>query len=135
VRVAWLTGACVAAPREALLELGPFDEAIHLYAEDMDLGLRAARAGIPSWLLPDTGAVVHHGGASARVRFGGREYGMAARNRRTVVRRVHGARAERWSWRAERLRWGLRVLVKRALRRPADHDRRELEAARTAPAP
>ena len=44
--VAWLCGACVAGPRERLMELGPFDPRIHLYGEDIDLGLRAAAAGI-----------------------------------------------------------------------------------------
>ncbi|MGH2961491.1 MAG: glycosyltransferase, partial [Solirubrobacterales bacterium] len=57
-RVAWLTGACVAGPREVLRSLGPFDPAIHMYAEDMDLGLRAARSGVDSWFCPDACRVV-----------------------------------------------------------------------------
>ena len=77
VRVAWLTGACVAAPRDALLALGPFDPSIHMYSEDMDLGLRAARAGIPSYFCPDVCRVIHRGGASSldRVPGGGRPAG------------------------------------------------------------
>ena len=62
-RVVWLAGSCVAAPRDVLLELGPFDPAIHLYGEDMDLGLRAARAGVPSLFCPEVARVIHFGGA------------------------------------------------------------------------
>ena len=60
--VAWLTGACIVAPRDVLLELGPFDPAIGLYAEDLDLGLRAAAAGVRSLFCPDACAVRHVGG-------------------------------------------------------------------------
>ena len=59
----------MAAPRDALLALGPFDPAIHLYSEDMDLGLRAARAGIPSYFCPDVCRVIHRGGASTSIAF------------------------------------------------------------------
>src|SRR5205823_2527962 len=38
--VGWATAACLVARTETLKELGPFDESIFLYAEDLDLGLR-----------------------------------------------------------------------------------------------
>ena len=53
VRVAWLTGACIAAPTAVLRGLGPFDPALRMYGEDVDLGLRAAAAGVASWFDPD----------------------------------------------------------------------------------
>jgi N-acetylglucosaminyl-diphospho-decaprenol L-rhamnosyltransferase len=132
VRVAWLTGACVAAPRDALLALGPFDPAIHLYSEDMDLGLRAARAGIPSWFCPDLCRVVHHGGASASIAFPDGAELLAARNRRAVVQRVYGARRERAGWLAQRANLRLRVAAKGVLGMDASADRATLEGARSA---
>ena len=37
---------------DLLRELGPFDPAVHLFAEDMELGLRARARGIPTVLHP-----------------------------------------------------------------------------------
>lgn len=86
--VAWLTGACIAAPRSTLLQLGPFDSAIHLYAEDMDLGLRAARAGVSSYFCPDVCRIVHHGGASTAMLYPRGSEGAIALNRRAVLGRA-----------------------------------------------
>ena len=49
VEVTWLTGACIAGPTEVLARLGPFDPALHMFGEDIDLGLRAAAGGVSSW--------------------------------------------------------------------------------------
>jgi N-acetylglucosaminyl-diphospho-decaprenol L-rhamnosyltransferase len=131
-RVAWLTGACVAAPRSLLRELGPFDATIHLYGEDMDLGLRAARAGVESWFCPDVSTVVHRGGASAAALDAeDREYRVAA-NRRAVLARAYGRRRETAAWLAQRTNLRLRVLSKRALGRDADREAVTLRAARRA---
>ena len=51
--VTWLTGACVAGPTALLRRLGPFDPALHMFGEDVDLGLRAARRRRPLALRPD----------------------------------------------------------------------------------
>jgi GT2 family glycosyltransferase len=133
VEVSWLTGACLAAPRDLLLGLGPFDERIELYGEDMDLGLRAREAGVASWFCPDVARVVHHGAASTSRRWDDDERAARkARNRRTAIRRAHGARAERRAWRAEHVRFGLRAATKRALGRDSGRDRRDLHALRRA---
>jgi GT2 family glycosyltransferase len=122
VRVAWLIGACVAAPREMLRTLGPFDETIHLYSEDLDLGLRAAEAGIASWFCPSECRIIHHGGGSA-AQAGAAEADArreAATTRRAVLRRLYGARRERAGSRALAVNLRLREAAKRALgRRPA----------------
>ena len=94
-RVAWLTGACLAAPRSLLEDLGPFDESIHLYSEDMELGLRAGERGIASLFCPETARVVHRADGSSGRRFPDAGLSMAARNRRLVVRRLYGLRVER----------------------------------------
>jgi N-acetylglucosaminyl-diphospho-decaprenol L-rhamnosyltransferase len=128
-RVAWLTGACVAGPRAALVELGPFDPAIEMFGEDLDLCLRADRAGVPSYFAPDACEVLHHGGASASVRWEAGAEPVVALTRRAVLRRALGARRERNAWLAQRLNLRLRVAAKRAMRRDATRDAAALRAA------
>lgn len=54
-----LQGTNMAFRREALSQLGGFDEALHFYLDDTDLALRLGRAGLQSaWI---SNAVVHHG--------------------------------------------------------------------------
>ena len=59
----WISGSCFAARRRALEELGGFDEAYFMYAEDMDLCWRAHHDG---WGVgfAGTAAVTHIQGAS-----------------------------------------------------------------------
>jgi hypothetical protein len=47
-RVDWLAGASMMIRREALVDIGLFDETFFLYFEETDLCLRAARAGWPT---------------------------------------------------------------------------------------
>jgi N-acetylglucosaminyl-diphospho-decaprenol L-rhamnosyltransferase len=131
-RVAWLSGACIAAPRPLLRTLGPFDPAIHLYAEDMDLGLRAAQVDVPSFICPDLARVVHRRRGSTERRWADGPEKIAAANRRAVVQRAYGPAAERSGWWALRANLRLRVLSKRVLRRDPRAELRELEAARLA---
>ncbi len=132
VEVSWLSGACLAAPREVLQHLGPFDPTIHLYAEDMDLGLRAAAAGVESWFCPELAQVVHRRRSSSSRRWqDGPEEAMAV-NRRRVLRKAFGATAERRAWRAQRMNLWLRASAKRALRRDAEAESRALAATRQA---
>jgi GT2 family glycosyltransferase len=135
VRVAWLSAACVAAPRPLLQRLGPFDQAIHLYAEDMDLGLRAAAAGVDSWLCPELAEVVHRRRGSSDRRWPGGPEEEAAKNRRAVVRRAYGPKAERRAWLAQRANLRLRASAKRLLRRDAEPELRALAGARQAASP
>jgi N-acetylglucosaminyl-diphospho-decaprenol L-rhamnosyltransferase len=62
-RAGWISGSCFLARRRALEELGGFDEAYFMYAEDMDLCWRAHRAG---WGIGFSGAasVTHIQGVS-----------------------------------------------------------------------
>jgi GT2 family glycosyltransferase len=57
--VDWLTGAALLLRREALDEVGLFDEEFFLYSEEVDLQYRLHRHGWDSWFLPDV-TVVHH---------------------------------------------------------------------------
>src|SRR5204862_278532 len=47
-KVDWAVGCAIAGRTETLRRLGPFDEGVFMYAEDLDLGLRAAQQGIAS---------------------------------------------------------------------------------------
>ena len=121
-RVVWLTGACIAAPRSTLLELGPFDESFEMYGEDMDLGLRAQSAGVASYFLPDVARVVHVGNASSDQRYDDGGTALTALRTVEVIRRHYGRRRARLALAAERLRTRTRLCGKRLLRRPAERE-------------
>ena len=135
--VTWLTGACIAAPTTVLRSLGPFDPGLHMYGEDVDLGLRAGGAGIGVRFDPTLCRVVHHGqGSSVRVhgtREGWRPTGTL--NWRAALRRAYGPRRERLAWRALRLNLRLRLLAKSLAGRATERDRAALEAAIAADPP
>jgi N-acetylglucosaminyl-diphospho-decaprenol L-rhamnosyltransferase len=63
VEAGWISGSCFMARRDALEELGGFDESYFMYNEDMDLCWRAHQAG---WGVGFTGAgaVTHVQGVS-----------------------------------------------------------------------
>ncbi len=88
--VGWAIGACLAGTTEALRRLGPFDPAVHLFAEDMDLCLRARAAGMPTLLHPDLR--IRHAGGHATQRTG-EPLDLLARRRRAVVGATRGAGA------------------------------------------
>ncbi len=111
--VTWLTGCCVAGPRDVLGALGPFDPAIHMYGEDLDLGVRASKAGVPVIFEPGTCAVTHFGKASSSRVYDDLGRAEAARNSRAVLRRAYGARRETLVWLAERASLAIRLQIKR----------------------
>ena len=86
-RVGWAVGCCIAARTDTLRRLGPFDERIFLYGEDLDLGLRAADAGVETWFRPDA-RVLHHRARSSGRAFGGEPFDLLATQRRAVVTRA-----------------------------------------------
>src|SRR5262245_13034896 len=60
--VDWIEGACLMLRREALDQVGLFDERFFMYSEDEDLCLRLKEKG---WLVCcASGTAVHHGAAS-----------------------------------------------------------------------
>lgn len=65
-RVDWLCGAALMGRREVLERLGGFDEAYFLYFEEIDLCLRAHRAGFECWHVPES-RVMHIRGQSTGV--------------------------------------------------------------------
>ena len=88
--VGWAIGACLAADTERLRGLGPFDPSAHLFAEDMELCLRARAAGMPTVLHPELR--IRHTGGHATQRSG-EPFALLARRRREVIGAARGPRA------------------------------------------
>ena len=88
--VGWAVAACLAAGTDTLRRLGPFDPAVHLFAEDMELCLRARAAGIPTILHPQLR--VRHAGGHATHRAG-EPFELLARRRREAIAATLGRRA------------------------------------------
>lgn len=82
--VGWAVAACILGRTDDLRAIGPFDPDAFLFYEDMELCLRARRAGIPTLLRPDV-AVRHLGGASTSRALADRDLDLRARRRREVV--------------------------------------------------
>jgi GT2 family glycosyltransferase len=67
IELDWLTGACLAVPRERFLQLGGFDEGFFVYNEDMAYGRQVRQAGLRQKLRTDV-LVPHVGGGSGEAR-------------------------------------------------------------------
>jgi GT2 family glycosyltransferase len=132
--VTWLTGSCVAGPTAVLDRLGPFDPALHLFGEDVDLGLRAAANGVRSRFDPTACRIVHHGQGSSTLVYGSREgwRPTGTLNWRAAVRRAYGPRRETLAWWALRVNLRLRLLAKSVLGRASNRDRAAVHAVESA---
>jgi len=127
--VGWAIAACLAAGTDTLRSLGPFDPAVHLFAEDMELGLRARAAGIRTVLHPQLR--LRHTGGHAVLR-GGEPHAALARRRREALERTLGARARAGDDLAQALTFATRIGARAALRRDATRERAQLAALRAA---
>jgi N-acetylglucosaminyl-diphospho-decaprenol L-rhamnosyltransferase len=130
-QVGWAVGCAIAARTDTLRQLGPFDEAIFLYGEDMELGLRAAAAGVQTWFWP-AARVCHHRAHSSSVAFGGEPFARLAAARHDVVGRRLGRRRATLDDALQTLTFASRIAVKTMLRRPAERELVQLRALRTA---
>lgn len=79
--VGWLTGACIVGRTDLLVELGPFDPSIHMYSEDLELGIRAHALGVRSIFAPESGRMVHIGDASSNKRYSDAGKQLSVENR------------------------------------------------------
>ena len=121
-RVGWAVGCALAGRTSTLRTLGPFSDSIFMYGEDLELGLRAARGGVPTWFWPQA-RVIHHGAHSTATAYGGEPFEVLARARHDAISMALGEGAARRDDRRQAALFASRAAVKRALRR--DH-RREL---------
>jgi GT2 family glycosyltransferase len=89
--VEWTQGSCMLVRREALVDVGPFDEAFFLFSEETDWCRRARDAGWEVVFAPEA-RCVHVGGAS----HGGRMFRENVRGHLRYLSKHEGARvAER----------------------------------------
>jgi GT2 family glycosyltransferase len=64
--VEWVSGASMLLRSAMLEEIGPLDEGLYTYFDDVDICLRARRAGWQTWFAPDS-RVIHLEGASTGI--------------------------------------------------------------------
>jgi glycosyltransferase involved in cell wall biosynthesis/GT2 family glycosyltransferase len=121
-RVGWATAACLVAQTQTLRELGPFDESIFLYAEDLDLGLRAE-----TWFDPRA-RVLHTGAHATEREYGGENYELLARQRRAIVQRRMGLRRAIVDDVIELTTFADRALLRRLIGRSAERERERFRA-------
>jgi N-acetylglucosaminyl-diphospho-decaprenol L-rhamnosyltransferase len=125
-RVGWAVGCCLVARTATLRRLGPFDERIFLYAEDLDLGLRAGAAGVETWFWP-AARVLHKRAHSSERAFGGEPFELLAHERRQAIARLRGERAARLDDAAQLATFATRFALRKILRRPAERERLQLD--------
>jgi len=130
-KVGWAVAACLLGPTETLRQLGPFDPAVHLYAEDLDLCLRAAEAGIETWYRPDA-RVIHREAHSSTKVYGGEPSLLLAERRRKVIGERLGSDTLRRDDRIQLMTNANRLVLKRLLLRPAALERARIAAIRRA---
>ena len=127
--VGWAIAACLAASTALLRRLGPFDPTIHLFAEDMELCLRARSAGVPTVLHPHVR--LRHAGGHATLR-GGEPFELLARRRREVIAATRGGRALRADDAAQALTFATRAAGHALLGGDSHRPRAQLAALRRA---
>jgi N-acetylglucosaminyl-diphospho-decaprenol L-rhamnosyltransferase len=125
--VGWAVGAALVASADTLRRLGPFDERIFMYGEDLDFGVRAAQAGVPTWFWPSA-RVLHDRAHASALAFGGEPFERLARARRDVVARRLGPSRARLDDAAQMATFATRIVGKRLLGRSATRERRQLRA-------
>jgi N-acetylglucosaminyl-diphospho-decaprenol L-rhamnosyltransferase len=128
--VGWAVGCALVARTETLRRLGPFDERIFMYGEDLELGLRASADGIDTWFWPSS-RVLHHRAHASRREFGGEPFERHAQGRHDAVLRCRGRRAAAVDDAAQAITFTSRMALKAALGRAATRERRQVRAVRS----
>lgn len=105
----YLSGACLCIARSAWERVGPFDEQLFLYYEDVDWSLRARALGVPLTVVLDAHAV-HSGGASSGGAQGETWAYYSTRNRLWLLEQQQGSRKARREASRTRLRAHLRAV-------------------------
>jgi N-acetylglucosaminyl-diphospho-decaprenol L-rhamnosyltransferase len=107
--VDWVTGAALAIRRPVWEAAGPLDEGFRFYAQDLDLCLRARRAGWRIEVRPEL-PVLHHHGATIGRAAGARGHQHPELLWSDLLRWARKHHGERWAKRAERtLRAGVHL--------------------------
>ncbi len=90
--VDWVSGASMILRRKMLDEIGLLDEGLYTYLDDIDICLRARRAGWETWYVPESW-IIHLEGASTGVtrRVVKRAPAYVLQARRRFFLKSHGA--------------------------------------------
>lgn len=128
--VGWAVGCALVAATETLRRLGPFDERVFMYGEDLDLGLRASDDELETWFWP-AARVRHAEGHSARRAFEGEPFELLARRRREVVAARRGPLRAAVDDAFQAATFVDRSLLKRLSGRDDGRERRQLRALRS----
>jgi N-acetylglucosaminyl-diphospho-decaprenol L-rhamnosyltransferase len=129
--VAWAVGCCIGARTDTFRRLGPFEDRIFLYGEDLEFGLRAGDAGVETWWWPQA-RVIHHQAHTAGRAFGGEPVELLARQRHAVVAERRGRWIARWDDWLQAATFANRIALKALVGRPNARERRQLAALRPA---
>lgn len=112
LEVGWAIAACIAAQTEVLSQLGPFSAADFLFAEDLDLCLRARSLAVPTIFDPSV-SLTHSGGHATRSMSDTDRLELQATRRREVIDHQLGAGALAADDRTQALTFKARALVGR----------------------
>jgi GT2 family glycosyltransferase len=126
-KVGWAVGAALAARTETLKKLGPFDPSAFMYAEDLDLCLRAADHHVETWFWPYA-RVLHHEARSSSKAFGGEPFDLLAERRREVLEERFGKGMRNRDDLIQAATFANRIAVKTLLGQPALRERSQLRA-------
>jgi N-acetylglucosaminyl-diphospho-decaprenol L-rhamnosyltransferase len=121
-RADWVSGANMILRRTMLEQVGLLDEGLYTYFDDIDLCLRAHRAGWQTWFVPES-RVIHLEGASTEIvrRVVKRRPDYWFQSRRRFFLKNHGAVYTALADAAFLAGFALWRLRRRIQRRP-DHD-------------
>jgi N-acetylglucosaminyl-diphospho-decaprenol L-rhamnosyltransferase len=126
-RVGWAVGCALAARTDTFKKLGPFDPRTFMFAEDMDLCLRAAQQRIETWFWPYA-RVLHHEAHSTATKFAGEPFDLLAERRRDVLEERLGSGARNRDDLIQAATFANRIAIKTLLRRPALREKSQLRA-------
>ncbi|MFL5781550.1 MAG: glycosyltransferase family 2 protein, partial [Thermoleophilaceae bacterium] len=102
-------------------------ERAFMYAEDLDLGLRASDMGIETWFWPAARVLHHRAHATSRA-FGGEPFELLAARRREVVGERRGPGRRRADDVVQLATFASRAAIKTLLGRGAARERRQIGA-------
>jgi len=112
IEVGWAIGACVAGQTALLRELGPFNPDDFLFAEDLDLCLRARALAIPTILDPSV-ELIHSGAHTSETRTDQARLELQVRRRREVIGRQLGPLALARDDRSQKMTFSIRAAAHR----------------------
>jgi GT2 family glycosyltransferase len=124
--VDWVMGAAIALRREALEDIGLFDEGYFLYSEEVDLCLRLRRAGWDVHYFPSVTVIHHESQFSAEIPE--RRINEQWRSRHRYWRKHHSPAGARIAALATGGQYAVRAALASASRRPGIGPRLRLHA-------